>query len=116
MRSRRELDALRVDGLRATAGPLRLSALFDGPDLPPESRPKWRIAFSIPRSVGNAVVRNRARRRLRARFAEIVAAEPDLLPPGSYLVACRRAPRDSAEAHRWLISASRRLMAPSPER
>lgn len=116
VRSRRELDALRVDGLRATAGPLRLSARFDEPELSPLSRPQWRIAFSIPRSVGNAVVRNRARRRLRACFAAIVTAEPDLLPPGTYLVACRRAPRDSTEAHRWLISASRRLMAPSPER
>lgn len=39
-----------------------------------------RLAFAIGRPVGNAVTRNRLRRRLRAAFVEL---DP---PPGTYLV------------------------------
>ncbi len=116
VRGRQELDALRVDGLRATAGPLRLIARFDDPFAPPRSRPQWRIAFAISRSVGTAVVRNRARRRLRAQFRELVDGSGYEIPPGAYLVSCRRPPHDSAEARTWLISALQRLTARSPER
>jgi ribonuclease P protein component len=41
-----------------------------------------RVAFTIGRRVGNAVQRNRARRRVRAALASIV----DELEPGAYLV------------------------------
>ncbi len=43
------------------------------------------LAFAINRTVGNAVTRNRLRRRLRAILVELP------LPPGSYLVGCRPA-------------------------
>lgn len=48
------------------------------------------VGFAIPRAVGNAVVRNRIRRRLRAIFAELgsAAGEPTLAP-GALLVMVR---------------------------
>lgn len=116
VRGRHELEALRIDGLRATAGPLRLTALFDDPLGSSQSRPRWRIAFAIPRSVGTAVVRNRARRRLRAQFRALIVEDAHQIPDGAYLVSCRRPPRTSAEARAWLTSALHRLTAPSPER
>lgn len=41
-----------------------------------------RVAYSVSRKVGGAVVRNRCRRRLRA----IIAETTDNLSPGAYLV------------------------------
>lgn len=41
------------------------------------------MAFAISRAVGNAVVRNRLRRRLRAIMATTE------VPPGLYLIGCR---------------------------
>lgn len=43
-----------------------------------------RVAFTIGRSAGNAVVRNRIRRRLRAGLRELQLG--DRLPPGAYLL------------------------------
>lgn len=45
------------------------------------------VAFAIPRKVGGAVVRNRARRRVRAVLAE--RARRGALRPGAYLVQLR---------------------------
>ena len=42
-----------------------------------------RVAFSVPRSVGNAVIRNRVRRRLRAAVREHA---PALEPGAAYVV------------------------------
>jgi ribonuclease P protein component len=49
--------------------------LLDEADDPP------RVGFSVPRRVGNAVERNRIRRRLRA-----LAGDEPVLPSGSYLL------------------------------
>jgi ribonuclease P protein component len=43
-----------------------------------------RLAFVLPKRTGNAVLRNRIRRRLRAAFSELVFAER--LPAGAYLI------------------------------
>ena len=46
------------------------------------------VAFAFGRKFGNAVQRNRARRRLRAAFAD--AWNPATHPPGAYLIAGSR--------------------------
>lgn len=46
-----------------------------------------RVAFAIGRHVGNAVIRNRIRRRLRAALQQLQAA--GRLPGGDYLVGAR---------------------------
>jgi len=45
------------------------------------------FAFAIGKSTGNAVRRNRLRRRLRA----VVASHHDLFPPGAYLISAHPA-------------------------
>ena len=71
---RRSFLRLRAEGRRGRSGPVSVTAVLD-PTLDPP-----RVAFAIGRPTGNAVVRNRVRRRLRA----AAAATPP--PPGLYLV------------------------------
>ncbi len=61
---RRTFSELRRDGRRARHGAVRLSFLPLETDNP-------QVAFAIGRSFGNAVERNRGRRRLRAAFVEV---------------------------------------------
>jgi ribonuclease P protein component len=70
---------LRAEGRRSGKGPIRLVSRLD-PTQPP------RIAFAIPRKVGNAVRRNRVRRRIRAVLCELARETPGLLPPGDHLI------------------------------
>lgn len=93
--------ALRRSGVRARAGALAVTWLADPPEQPP------RLAFAIGRPVGNAVARNRLRRRLRAIFADLA---PDLRP-GTYFVAARpeAATLDHGELRRTVCNALRRL-------
>ncbi len=74
IRSRDTFDRLRRDGTRLRVDPLWCTFLHE-PDL--ESP---HVAFAIGRSTGNAVTRNRLRRRLRALLAASDAV------PGWYLV------------------------------
>ena len=80
--SRRAFDRLREEGQRLGRGPLRLVTRLDTGDCAQNAR----IAFAIPRSVGNAVKRNRVRRRIRAVLGEINKDHPDLPPPGDHLI------------------------------
>jgi ribonuclease P protein component len=68
---------------------------------PAEEPPK--LAFAVGRHVGNAVVRNRIRRRLRSLFAEL---EPEL-PPGTFLIGAAPAAvtLDHGELRRLLSTA-----------
>ncbi len=50
--------------------------------LPGEASEPTRVAYTVGRRVGGAVVRNRVRRRLRAAVGEAVP----LLQPGAYLI------------------------------
>lgn len=77
LHGRGEFRRLRAEGRRWSAGDLWCVFRPSGDDTP-ETPP--RIAFAIGRSVGNAVERNRLRRRLR----EILRSLP--LPVGDYLI------------------------------
>jgi len=71
------------------------------------------VAYAIPRSVGNAVERNRVRRRLRAAVA---GCEPDLRAGGAYLFGADRrmlhAPFPTVDsAVRELVRAAREVMS-----
>jgi ribonuclease P protein component len=76
IRSHRTFAALRRTPHRGRSGPIAVSFV---------EQPCWsrtEIAFAINRRVGNAVVRNRLRRRLRAIMGEHVAG----LPTGAYVI------------------------------
>ena len=78
--------ALRRDGARFRRGPLTLVYLPDGSCEP-------RFAYAVSRRVGNAVTRNRLRRRLRAAVAHLdVAGKP--VAAGAYLFGCSPAAVD----------------------
>ncbi len=79
IRDRDVFRRLSTEGRRARAGVLWCTFLPDPSASPP------RVAFAIGRAVGPAVVRNRARRRLRALLVE------QAWPPGWYLIGARPA-------------------------
>ena len=76
VRSRRTFEALRTSSRRGRAGPISVSFI----EQPSCSRAE--MAFAINRRVGNAVVRNRLRRRLKA----IASERATRLPVGAYMV------------------------------
>ena len=79
---RRSFERLRAEGVRRGRGPLRLVSRPAPAHNPTQSA---RIGFAISRTVGNAVQRNRIRRRVRAVLRDISREDPSLLPPGDYL-------------------------------
>lgn len=66
---RRTFDQLRHDGRRVRHGAVRMTHLPVSELVPTPPGPQ--LAFAIGRSFGNAVERNRGRRRLRAAFIEV---------------------------------------------
>jgi ribonuclease P protein component len=82
IRGRDAFARLSRDGSRIHGTSLWCSFLSD----PAEGSPP-RVAYSIGRAVGPAVVRNRVRRRLRVLAAE--AAAGGRLPSGWLLIGCR---------------------------
>ena len=79
---RRSFERLRTEGMRRGRGPLRLVSRPAPAHKPTQSA---RIGFAISRKVGNAVQRNRIRRRIRAILRDISRDNPSILPPGDYL-------------------------------
>lgn len=77
----RSFEALSTDGQAIRSGPIGARYLPDGATPP-------RVAFGIGRRYGNAVRRNRARRRLRACWVQVAAMNPNLT--GTFLVFTRR--------------------------
>lgn len=80
MRRREEFLAVRRKGETSRGKFLVLSCLHDS------SVESFRFGFITPKRVGNAVLRNRVRRRLRA----IVCSEGVLLVEGTYIVTIAR--------------------------
>lgn len=83
IRARSAFGRLSAEGRRARAGALWCSVLFD----PPGTSTPPRVAFSVGRALGPAVVRNTVRRRLRA--AAQALQTQGLLPSGEYLIGAR---------------------------
>jgi ribonuclease P protein component len=66
----------------------------------PDGEP--RLGLAVPKTVGNAVVRNRLKRQLRETWQEIAAA----VPPGQdYVLAARSGVAEPADTrgHLWLV-------------
>ena len=90
--------ALRNPAKRVRRGVLRIAYV-------PDSSGRIRIAYALSRRVGNAVVRNRIRRRLR--HAIMLIDEAGVIPPGTYLVSAT--PKAAEVPFDQLVSASRSL-------
>jgi ribonuclease P protein component len=104
IRSRRTYAELRRPSGRGRHGPVSISVLL---------RPDWdhcEVAYAVNRKVGNAVQRNRLRRRMRAIVAERAAD----LPTGAYLV--RSGPEGPALEFRELKVAMSRAMEKATNR
>ncbi|MGH9289385.1 MAG: ribonuclease P protein component [Acidimicrobiales bacterium] len=82
---RATFDALRREGRRARRDPVTVVFLSEAVRDGGAATEGARVAYSIGRRVGTAVVRNRVRRRLRAAMRE-VDRERGGLSPGAYLV------------------------------
>jgi ribonuclease P protein component len=109
-------DFLRVQAGRRCAMPGFVLQVAPVPaDLPADlALPAIRVGFTVSRKVGNAVVRNRVRRRLReaARLVIPGQARPDL----DYVLVGRQAAiaRDFAALAQELVEALKRLKALAP--
>ncbi|MGH1491188.1 MAG: ribonuclease P protein component [Acidimicrobiales bacterium] len=76
---RRTFDELRSDGRRVRTGSVRLNFLA-------LETSEVQVAFAIGRSFGNAVERNRGRRRLRAAFIEALGRTEVERMQGAFLL------------------------------
>ncbi|MCK9930080.1 ribonuclease P protein component [Frankia sp. Mgl5] len=109
VRTRQEHALVGRSGRRVRAGSIVVHSVQTDVDGPP------RAGFVVGRRVGNAVVRNRVRRRLR----EQTRSRLSLLPPGT-AVLIRALPdaagSSSADLGRSLESAFRTVRSPRPQR
>lgn len=98
---RRTFTRLHEDARVVRSGPLVIRVLDDG-SVPP------RLGFALGRKFGNAVARNRTRRRLRDAFIETSHNYPNL--SGTFLVGARREVADASfvELTTWLDSFANR--------
>lgn len=78
---RATFHALRRSGRRVRRSVLTVTFLAPAPGIDPTPP---RVAFTVGKATGGAVVRNRVRRRLRAALRELLVAER--LPNGTYLL------------------------------
>jgi ribonuclease P protein component len=76
---RHDFSRLRAEGVRSGQGPIRLVSRLDGAQ-------NAQIAFAIPRTVGNAVARNRIRRRIRAILEDLHRSDSSVPMGGDYLI------------------------------
>ena len=81
IRDRTTFVELRRRGRRGRSGPIWITHL---PDDLAGSSTRPRVAYAFGRRTGNAVTRNRVRRRVRAILDDL--ARQDQIPPGAYLI------------------------------
>lgn len=101
---RREFDAVFSAHVRKHRGPLTVFAI-------PNKLPNHRLGLSVPRRVGNAVVRNRVKRRLREAF-RLLQYEMEMHDKGGFdfVIAVRpHEPMGEAEYRELLREAAARL-------
>jgi ribonuclease P protein component len=84
VRDRASFQTLQRDGRRARRGPVTVVYLP-----PTHAGTTPRVAFAINRKVGNAVARNKVRRRLRSIVGELDREADGGLPGGTYLLTVR---------------------------
>lgn len=98
--------ALRSHSTRVRRGVLRIGWI-------PDDAGRIRVAYALSRRVGNAVVRNRIRRRLRSVFETLERARVDdpsiAFPSGTYLVSATRQAADVPFAE--LVETARSLLS-----
>jgi ribonuclease P protein component len=72
-----------------------------------------RLGLAIPRSVGNAVTRNRVKRQLRETWSELAAEAP---PGRDYVLVARPglAEAASTRGHEWLVEQVREVIGKVP--
>jgi ribonuclease P protein component len=129
VRDRATFEALRRHGRRARRGPVtvvhvpasQLVVLAPATATGPDPQSQVRAAYAIGRKVGNAVVRNRLRRRLRSILHELddrAAGDDRGLAPGAYLVTVGPAAAELSYASlsRELASACTAASSPAPAR
>lgn len=102
---RADFARLRAEGVRHGRGPIRLVSRYSETD-------STRIAFAIPRKVGNAVMRNRSRRRIRAVLQELHQEDPSFPARGDHLIRVT-APIDDW-SHATLRLTMSELLRPAP--
>tara|TARA_B100000902_G_C27280735_1_gene901611 strand:+ start:1441 stop:1755 length:315 start_codon:yes stop_codon:yes gene_type:complete len=95
-------------GKRSHNGPLSVIFLSDGSKIPC-------LAFSITRKVGTAVVRNKIRRQLREEFRRIYRSNPEIIPPGSYLIRIKPEPWKHKNPQTILEKALKNLENPNDQ-
>lgn len=104
--TRRSTFAALARGDRARHGAVRVRFIgLDHPDMQPGTRVA--LSFAFPRSFGNAVERNRAKRRLRHAFLDADGASCD----GTFLMTASRAVLDLQYDH--LVADVRRCLEPT---
>lgn len=79
-----------LDALRVAAGPAALGAVSTGSAGAGLGGGGARFGFTITKKIGNAVTRNRIRRRLKAAVAEAMTAAPFDFDAIDYVVVARR--------------------------
>jgi len=80
MRGRASFLDIRHNGVRARSGAVSVAFVPHPADEPAQ------VGYSISRQVGNAVVRNRLRRRLRAALSELARLNTPTLRGGLYVI------------------------------
>jgi ribonuclease P protein component len=88
VRDRGTFEALRRRGRRTRRGPVTVTYVPAEVGGDAAAGQAARVAFAISRRVGNAVVRNRLRRRMRSIMTSLDRSEQGLAP-GAYLLSVR---------------------------